>query len=87
MFDRVEHHGVERLARVLAGDFADGVRGRPARVIAGPGLAVLELLLDSPPEQPLHCPPAATFVLFHDGERTHRLRIHYARLDGHRPSG
>ena len=52
---------------------------RPLRVIPGEHVAIAELLLDSPPEQPLHCPPAVTQLHFHDAGRTHRLISHYAR--------
>ena len=78
MFDRVERRGRYLLATLMASDFEDGVVGRPLQVIPGERVAVVELLLDSPPEQPLHCPPAVTQVHFHDGGRTHRLVCHYA---------
>jgi RNA polymerase sigma-70 factor (ECF subfamily) len=76
--DRVERRGLERYAARLAADFADGVTARPLRVIPGASLTVSELLLDSPPEQPLHCPPAVTFIHFHDGRTTRRVTTHYA---------
>jgi RNA polymerase sigma-70 factor (ECF subfamily) len=79
MFDRVERRGRDLLATLMASDFQDGVVGRPLQVIPGERVAVVELLLDSPPEQPLHCPPAVTQLHFHDGGRTHRLVCHYAR--------
>jgi RNA polymerase sigma factor (sigma-70 family) len=78
MFDRVERRGRDLLATLMASDFEDGVVGRPVQVIPGEHVAVVELLLDSPPEQPLHCPPAVTQLHFHDGGRTHRLVCHYA---------
>ena len=78
MFDRVERHGRDLFARLMARDFDDGVVGRPVRVIAGESVTVVELLLDSPPEEPLHCPPAVTQVHFHAGGGTHRLINHYA---------
>jgi RNA polymerase sigma-70 factor (ECF subfamily) len=76
--DRVEHRGLELYASVLCGDFEDGVTTRPIRVIAGAGVAIAEMWLDSPPEQPLHCPPALTQVHFHDGRRIQRVTSHYA---------
>ena len=78
MADRIERHGRADLASGLARDFEDGVTARPLRVIPGERLAITELLLESPPEQPLHCPPAVTQVHFHDSGRTHRLVSHYA---------
>ena len=78
MADRVERRGRARLAAGLARDFEDGVTARPLRVIPGEHVAITELLLESPPEQPLHCPPAVTQVHFHEAGRTHRLVSHYA---------
>jgi hypothetical protein len=54
------------------------VRSRINRVIPGGSIAIAELWLDNPPEQPLHCPPAVTQVHFHDGRLTHRIVSHYA---------
>jgi RNA polymerase sigma-70 factor (ECF subfamily) len=78
MADRVERRGRARLAAGLARDFEDGVTARPLRVIPGEHVAITELLLESPPDQPLHCPPAVTQVHWHDAGRTHRLVSHYA---------
>jgi RNA polymerase sigma-70 factor (ECF subfamily) len=78
MADKVERRGRDLLAMLLARDFADGVTARPQRVIPGERVCVVELMLDSPPEQPLHCPPAVTQLHFHDAGRTHRLVSHYA---------
>ncbi len=78
MFDRVERHGRDLLATLLAHDFEDGVTARPQRVIPGERVAIVEVLLDSPPDHPLHCPPAVTQIHFHDAGRTHRLVSHYA---------
>jgi RNA polymerase sigma factor (sigma-70 family) len=83
MFDRVERRGREDYATRLTGDFADGVTSRTQRTIVGPDIAVVELLLVSPPDQPLHCPPAVTQVHFHGGERTYRVVSHYAAWPGH----
>jgi RNA polymerase sigma-70 factor (ECF subfamily) len=76
--DRVPRRGREEYAALVASDLADGVTARPARVIAGAGIAVVEVWLDSPAEQPLHCPPAMTQVQFHDGGVVHRIATHYA---------
>lgn len=78
MADRVERRGRDRLAAGLAHDFDDGVTAHPQRVIPGEHITITELLLESPPEQPLHCPPAVTQVHFHQAGRTHRLVSHYA---------
>ncbi len=76
--DGVERQGLDLFASLLAADFEDGVRTRPIRVVPGPDIAVVELWLDSPPEHPLHCPPALTQIHFHDGHTTHRIASHYA---------
>jgi RNA polymerase sigma-70 factor (ECF subfamily) len=48
------------------------------QVIAGEDIAIVELWLESPPEQPPHCPPALTPVHFHDGHTVRRIASHYA---------
>jgi RNA polymerase sigma factor (sigma-70 family) len=78
MADRVERHGRDLLAGLLSRDFSDGVTARPQRVIPGERVAVVDLLLDSPRDHPLHCPPAVTQIHFHRAGRTHRLVSHYA---------
>jgi len=78
MADKVQRRGRDLFATLLARDFADGVTASPKRVIPGERVTIVELLLDSPPEQPLHCPPAVTQLHFHDAARTHRLVSHYA---------
>jgi len=78
MADRVERHGRDLFARLLSRDFNDGVTARPQRVISGERVAVVEVLLDSPPDHPLHCPPAVTQIHFHRAGRTHRLVSHHA---------
>jgi RNA polymerase sigma factor (sigma-70 family) len=78
LFDRVPHHGRDLYAALLTADFADGVTSRVRSVIPGDRVAVVELWLDSPPENPLHCPPAVTQVQFHDGGVVRRIATHYA---------
>jgi hypothetical protein len=78
MADRIERRGRADLAAGLVNDFEAGVTARPLRVIAGEHTAITELMLESPPEQPLHCPPAVTQVHLHHAGRTHRLVSHYA---------
>jgi hypothetical protein len=59
-------------------DFQDGVRSRLGKVIAGGEITIVEAWLESPPEQPLHCPPALTQIHFHRGGPTSRIISHYA---------
>jgi RNA polymerase sigma factor (sigma-70 family) len=87
MYDRVEHRGATRYAKALVSDFEDGVRSRVSQVIPGSDVTVVEAWLDSPPEQPLHCPPALTQVHFHPDGPTSRIVSHYApRPDAAGPS-
>ena len=78
MFDRVERRGAARLTEALARDFEDGVRSRPGRAVPGREITIVEAWLDSPPEQPLHCPPALTQIHFHRDGPTTRIVSHYA---------
>jgi RNA polymerase sigma-70 factor, ECF subfamily len=78
MFDRVERRGARLYAESLARDFEDGVRSRFRQAIPGREISIVELWLDSPPEQPLHCPPALTQVQFHRDGPTSRIVSHYA---------
>ena len=61
----------------LGAEPAGRCRRLDARRAACP-IAVVELLLISPKDQPLHCPPAVTQVHFHDGRLTYRVVSHYA---------
>jgi RNA polymerase sigma factor (sigma-70 family) len=78
MADRVERHGRAQLIEGLTHDFDEGVTVQPLRVVAGEHITVTDLMLNSPPDKPLHCPPAVTQVHFHHAGRTHRLVSHYA---------
>jgi RNA polymerase sigma-70 factor (ECF subfamily) len=76
--DRIPRRGRDVYAALLAADFADGVTSRVRQVIPGASMAVVELWLDSPGDDPLHCPPAVTQVQFHAGGVVHRIATHYA---------
>ncbi|MGB0097419.1 MAG: sigma factor-like helix-turn-helix DNA-binding protein, partial [Solirubrobacteraceae bacterium] len=78
MADRVERHGRDLFARLLSRDFQDGVTATLQRIIPGWHVAILEVLLNSPSDQPWHCPPAVTQIHLHDHGRTHHLISHYA---------
>jgi RNA polymerase sigma-70 factor (ECF subfamily) len=82
MADRVERQGRDAYAARIVRDLEDGVSARVRNVVVGADLAVIELWLDNPPDRPLHCPPAATQVHFHDGHATHRVVAHYAPRPG-----
>jgi len=78
MFDRVERSGLENFAAALAHDYDDGLTVRPIRMVTSSDITVLEAWLDSPPENPLHCPPALTQIYHHPNGPTRRLVSHYA---------
>ena len=83
MYDRVERRGATRYAEALVRDFEDGVRsrvapGHPRRARSRSSRP----WLDSPPDQPLHCPPALTQVHFHRDGPTSRIVSHYAPRTG-----
>lgn len=61
----------------LLADSDAGVRVHVGAVVAGAGVVVLDGMLDNPPHDPSHCPPAYTWVGFHDGSRIDRLRFHH----------
>ncbi len=83
--DGLSHRGRDRYLTLLARDFDDGVRTRPIRVTAGAGVAVVELRLDNPRDQPLHCPPELTQLHLHNGRQIQRIASHYA--GGHAAAG
>jgi hypothetical protein len=56
MADRVERHGRAQLIEGLTHDFDEGVTVQPLRVVAGEHITVTDLMLNSPPDKPLHCP-------------------------------
>ena len=82
MYDRVERRGATRYAAELVDDFEDGVRSRVAQVIPGSDVTIVEAWLDSPADQPLHCPPALTQIHFHRDGPTSRIVSHYAPRPG-----
>ena len=78
MADGVDRRSRRVFATGLARDFEAGVTARPVRVVAGEHVILTELMLASPRDQPLHCPPAVTQVHVHKAGRTHRLVSHDA---------
>lgn len=72
--------GRELLVRGMEGDLADGVRQRPVNIVASRSLAVWEMDLISPADDPQHCPTAVAWVLALDGAgRVQRVRLHHAQ--------
>ncbi|MFE2579629.1 RNA polymerase sigma factor [Streptomyces sp. NPDC059378] len=67
--------GADLLARGMDGDLAAGVRQRPVNVAAGRTLAVWEMDLVSPADDPGHCPPAVAWIMSLSGGRVAQLRL------------
>jgi RNA polymerase sigma-70 factor (ECF subfamily) len=72
--------GREFLLHGMEGDLATGVRQRPRHVVAGQSLAVWEMDLISPQDNPQRCPPAVAWIMNLSGGRVRELRLHHAPL-------
>ncbi len=87
--DGTRLRGRRHLEGEVDGDLAAGVLFRPERVLASGELTVVEGAWENPPEDPRHCPPAASMVFFGGEDRVHRLHIHSSprppRDDGEDP--
>jgi RNA polymerase sigma factor (sigma-70 family) len=64
--------------RAMERDLADGVRMRLGNVVADRDVAIWEIDLISPAEDPEHCPPAAVWVQWLRGDRVERFRLLHA---------
>ncbi|MFG2958908.1 carotenoid oxygenase family protein [Streptomyces sp. NPDC048291] len=68
--------GRDLLVRAMDGDIAAGVRQRLVQAIAGRSLAVWEMDIVNPADDPGHCPPAVAWLMTLDATgRVHRLRL------------
>ena len=67
------------LRRAMDGDQAAGVRQRPVNVTAGRSLAVWEMDIINPVDDPGHCPPAVAWIMTLSGGRVARLRLFHPR--------
>jgi RNA polymerase sigma-70 factor (ECF subfamily) len=63
------------LARAMDGDLAAGVRQRPVSVAAGRSLAVWEMDVINPADDPDHCPPSVAWIMSLRGGRVAQLRL------------
>jgi RNA polymerase sigma-70 factor (ECF subfamily) len=73
-----ETRGRRYLIAEVESDLAAGVVFRPESVMASGEISVVEGAFLNPPEDPEHCPPAASMVLFGGEARIHRMHIHYS---------
>lgn len=67
--------GRELLLAAMDGDLAAGVRQRPVNTIAGPGVAIWEMDLINPPDDPEHCPPSVVWLMSIGDGLVQRLRL------------
>ncbi|WP_426507462.1 RNA polymerase sigma factor [Dactylosporangium sp. McL0621] len=72
--------GLGSIFAAMGEDYDAGVRCRLINVVAGPGITIWENEFINPPEDPDHCPPAATWLLREQGGLVREVRlIHAAR--------
>jgi RNA polymerase sigma-70 factor (ECF subfamily) len=65
--------GYEFLVGDCEKDLEVGVKMHPTEVISSKDVAVIECGLESPPEDPHHCPPTMSQVALYRDEKIHRL--------------
>ncbi|MGW2214311.1 RNA polymerase sigma factor [Nonomuraea sp. NPDC001684] len=71
--------GAALLERAMDRDLSAGVRQRPVNVAACRTLAVWEMVIDNPADDPAHCPPSVAWIMHLDGGRVTQLRLHHPR--------
>src|SRR5215470_7894109 len=69
--------GRDQIRRMCEQDLEDGMGTRLADVVSSAAITVIESEFVNPLDDPLHCPPAATHVLFHDGADHVRRSLGY----------
>jgi RNA polymerase sigma-70 factor (ECF subfamily) len=65
--------------RAMYQDIEDGVRGRLTNVLASREVAVCEIDLTSPPEDPFHCPPAVVWIQHLQAGRPSSVHLFHPR--------
>lgn len=71
-------HGVSSLIEGANCDLDAGVRQRLTGVVASRDILIWQTDVISPPDDPEHCPPAATWLLWLDEGRVSRFRLFHA---------
>ena len=59
--------GRDQIRQLCEQDLEDGIGTRLVDVVSSAAITVTEFEFVNPPDDPQHCPPGATQVLFHDG--------------------
>lgn len=65
-------HGRDQFHEAVLSDAEAGVGFAPTRIVAGPGITIVEARFVNPPHDPFHCPPETTQVHFRANGLTHR---------------
>ncbi|MGH3164290.1 MAG: RNA polymerase sigma factor [Trebonia sp.] len=65
----------DRIIAAMDGDLTDNVHQQMASTIASHDLTIWDMTIINPPEDPLHCPPAVTWLLTLSGGRVNRMRL------------
>jgi hypothetical protein len=74
---KVSSRGYEFFVGDCEKDLEVGVKMHPTEVISSKDMAVIECDLQSPPEDPNHCPPTLSQIALYRGEKIHRLHWHF----------
>jgi RNA polymerase sigma factor (sigma-70 family) len=69
--------GYDFLVRDFEEDLEVGVKMRPTEIISSKDVAVIECDLESPPDNPHHCPPTFSQVAVYRDDKIHRLYWHF----------
>jgi RNA polymerase sigma-70 factor, ECF subfamily len=70
-------HGRDQIRGMCEQDLDDGIGTRLVEVVSSAAITVIESGFVNPPDDPQHCPPAVTHVLFHDGTDQVRRSLGY----------
>jgi hypothetical protein len=69
--------GRDQIRAICEQDLDDGTGTRLVDVVSSAAITVIESKFVDPPDDPQHCPPAVTQVLFHDGTDQVRRALGY----------
>ena len=75
---RVFTRGYEFMIKDMERDLEVGAKTHPKEVVSSKDVAVIECDLESPPEDPHHCPPAISQVAVYREGKIHRLHWYLA---------
>lgn len=75
---RVSTRGYEFMIKDMERDLQIGTKTHPKEVISSKDVTVLECDIESPPDDPEHCPPAISQVAVYRAGRIHRLHWYLA---------